>query len=374
MKRNDPSIGIIMPSVEKTSRLFLSSLVAVLHPLCRDMYVVAGNVSSEDCGRTHVYSIDHNVGSNIFSMIINQILYQVRVSYRLLRLRKHVQVWVFFLGAQTLMLPMVTAKLLGKKTLVLTGGSLEKEGRIEKGELYRIRGYMKRVNLALANRIVVYTQNLIKEWGLEKYEHKILIGHRHFVDFDSFSVQKSLKERGNVVGYVGVLSETKGVSSLLRGIQGVVDCDQSVRFMIIGEGPLEEEAKGLLAQGDLGSVVRMLGWVDHDELPAHLNSFKLLILPSYSEGLPNVMIEAMGCGTPVLATAVGGIRDFVNDGQTGFVMENNSPECIASNVVRALNHPGLEEIANNARALVEKEFTYEAAVERYRRILSEVAT
>jgi len=55
-------------------------------------------------------------------------------------------------------------------------------------------------------------------------------------------------------------------------------------------------------------------------------------------------------------------------------MENNSPECIAENVVRALSSPDLEEIAQRARALVEREFTFERAVERWRRILEEVGS
>jgi glycosyltransferase involved in cell wall biosynthesis len=81
------------------------------------------------------------------------------------------------------------------------------------------------------------------------------------------------------------------------------------------------------------------------------------------------MLEAMACGTPVLATPVGAIPDVIKDGETGFIMEDNSPECIARNIIRALNHPNLEQIAQNARALVEKEFTFEKAVERYREIL-----
>ncbi len=56
-------------------------------------------------------------------------------------------------------------------------------------------------------------------------------------------------------------------------------------------------------------------------------------------------------------------------GETGFIMEGNSPECIARNIIRALNHPNLEQIAQNARALVEREFTYEKAVDNYRKIL-----
>ncbi|HJH26821.1 MAG TPA: hypothetical protein C5S37_08640 [Methanophagales archaeon] len=80
----------------------------------------------------------------------------------------------------------------------------------------------------------------------------------------------------------------------------------------------------------------------------------------------------MACGTPVLATPVGAIPDVIKDGNTGFIMKDKSPECIAKNVMRALEHPNLERIVENARALVEREFTYEAAVERYRKILKEL--
>ena len=80
----------------------------------------------------------------------------------------------------------------------------------------------------------------------------------------------------------------------------------------------------------------------------------------------------MGCGTPVLATPVGGIPDVIKDGETGFILEDNLPECIAENVIRALNHQNLEKIAKNARKVIEDEYTYEAAVERYRKILKEL--
>ena len=80
----------------------------------------------------------------------------------------------------------------------------------------------------------------------------------------------------------------------------------------------------------------------------------------------------MACGTPVLATPVGGVPDVIKDDETGFIIEDNSPECIAENVERALNSPDLDKIVKNARELVEKEFTYEAAVERYREILENI--
>lgn len=115
----------------------------------------------------------------------------------------------------------------------------------------------------------------------------------------------------------------------------------------------------------------LISWagISHDDLPRYLNQLRLLVLPSYTEGLPNIMLEAMACGTSVLATPVGAIPDVIIDGKTGFIMENNSPECIAENVIRALNSPALDKIAEEGRRFVEENFTFEQVIERWKEVL-----
>ncbi|HQE50392.1 MAG TPA: glycosyltransferase family 4 protein [Fervidobacterium sp.] len=87
---------------------------------------------------------------------------------------------------------------------------------------------------------------------------------------------------------------------------------------------------------------------------------------------PTVHDYAMACGTPVLATPVGAIPDVIIDGKTGFIMENNSPECIAANVIRALSSPDLERIAEAGRRFVEENFTFENVVARWKEVLEEI--
>ena len=143
----------------------------------------------------------------------------------------------------------------------------------------------------------------------------------------------------------------------------------NLKFFLGGYGPLHDRIEEELRNNNLSQKVERIGQISHNRVAGYLNELKLFILPSYSEGLPTTVLEAMACGTIVLATPVGGVPDLIKDGETGFIMETNSPECIAENVMRALEHPDLDEIMKNARKLIEEDYTYEAAVKRYRGIL-----
>jgi len=237
---------------------------------------------------------------------------------------------------------------------------------------YHVAKIFESINLSLFNAIILYSLSLINEWDLEKYEDKILIARRHFLDFKKFSVIKSFNQRNNCVGYIGRLSGEKGIFNLIEAIPEILGKFNDIEFLIIGDGDLKEKINSYLYKHNLSSNVRLLGWVPHDELPSFLNKLKLVILPSYTEGLPNIMLEAMACGTPVLATSVGAIPDVITDDKTGFIMENNSPECIAENVIRALNSPDMEQIAEAGKRFVEKNFTFESVVERWKELLEEI--
>ncbi|MGI5892725.1 MAG: glycosyltransferase family 4 protein [Bacillota bacterium] len=168
------------------------------------------------------------------------------------------------------------------------------------------------------------------------------------------------------------MSAEKGIENFAKALPAILHDHQNFHANIGGDGPLKEEIKVILEEDNLTTRVSLLGWISHDDLPKYLNQFRLLVLPSYTEGLPNIMLEAMACGTPVLATPVGAIPDVIIDGKTGFIMENNSPECIAENVIRALNSPDLERIAEAGRWFVEGEFTFERVVERWKKVLEEI--
>lgn len=349
-------------------------MLSVLHPLVDDIYLITGGAGCTlfiENKKIHIYGVKHRPSSHaVFTRALNYIRTQLEISRKLVKLRTKVNLWFFFIGGESLVIPVLTAKLLRKNVVIASAGSGLKVAQAQKDPLARELALLQNVNYCLSDRIIIYSESLIEEHGLQKYKHKILIAHKHFLDFDKFRTKRGFNERGNLIGYIGRLSKAKGVLNFLDAIPRILEEKSDVEFVIVGDGQLQDKIEKYLDERNLKSKVKLLGWIPHDELPQYLNELKLLVLPSYTEGLPNIMLEAMTCGTPVLATCVGAIPDVIKDKETGFIMKNNSPECIARNVIRALNHSNLEKIARNARILVEKGFTYEKAVERYREILS----
>lgn len=364
-------ICIVTSPRPKAGIIPLSNLVDILSNLCDSLHLITGNEGKAVCKshrNIHGYSITYEPRKLLLARIIGHISLQLKISYAAVKLIRKVDIYIFFMG-EGLLLPVLAAKLLRKNVTLSLAASSLMIAKANRGFFSRTFGFLEILNYALADKIILYSPNLTKEWNLEKYRDKISIAHKHFLDFDKFKIEKPLNERDNLVGYVGRLSEEKGTLNFVKAIPKILGEKGEVKFLIGGDGQLRSKVEEYLEDENLSDEVKLSGWIPHDELPKYLNDLKLLVLPSYTEGLPNIMLEAMACGTPVLATPIGAIPDVIKDGETGFIMEDNSPECIARNISRALNHPNLEQIARNARALVEREFTYEKAVEKYRKVL-----
>ena len=373
MKKVD--IGILTFPISEAGNTPLSNLVDIVYSISNDVYLITGNNGYplfKSDKRIHTYGITHKNGVNIFTRILRYVYTQLRISYRLGKISRNVDIWIFFIGGDTLLIPMLTAKLLTKKVILVSGGSTLQISKSANDNLSKHVKILERINRSFSDHIIIYSSNLIKEWDLESYRDKISIAHKHFLDFDKFKIKREFDERENLVGYIGRLSDEKGALNFVEAIPQIIKERSDVEFLIGGDGQLQNEIEKYLDENNLTDKVKLAGWIPHDELPDYLNELKLVVLPSYTEGLPNLMLEAMACGTPVLATPVGAIPDVITDNETGFIMASNSPECIVKNVIRVLEHSNTEMIVENAKVLVEREFTYVAAVERYRRILANV--
>jgi len=366
-------IGILTPPIGTHSLIPLSNLINILSPQSQSLYLITGNEgynAFQNDTRIHAFGVHHMGGNSIFLRIAMFFLMQIRISIVLIKIVKNCDIWIFFLGGENMILPMLVTKFFRKKVFLMFAGS--SVHTLFYDDLVYWLKILTELNCTFSDRIILYSQNLVNEYNLSPYRRKILIAHRHFLDFTTFTVTTPYHDRPPLIGYIGRLSAEKGVQHFVQALPAILSNNQDLRVLIGGDGRLKDAIETSLQENGIINRVDLPGWISHDDLPKYLNQLRLLVLPSYTEGLPNIMLEAMACGTPVLATPVGAIPDVIQDEVTGFIMENNTPECITRNVMRALNHPDLEVIAERGRQYVEREFSFEKAVERWREVLEKI--
>jgi len=367
-------IGVLTSGMLKVSNTPISHIISVLSSISTSIYLITGNegyLLFKNDPRVHTLGATYKLGRNPVAKVFKYIYGQVLNAYYLVRASKDVDGWIF-LGGERMVLPMLSAKLLNKPVVLVLMGYTVNDAKFTHDIFFIPMKLLFSVNCAFSDNIVLYSPRLVQEWNLEPYRHKILIAHEHFLDFNTFTVTTPLRDRPPLIGYIGRLSGEKGVQHFAQALPTILNDRENLQVLIGGDGQLKETIAASLQKEGITARVDLPGWISHDDLPEYLNQLRLLVLPSYTEGLPNIMLEAMACGTPVLATPVGAIPDVIIDGKTGFIMENNSPECIAENVKRALDSPDLERIAEAGRRFVEENFTFERVVERWKEVLEEI--
>jgi glycosyltransferase involved in cell wall biosynthesis len=308
---------------------------------------------------------------NPFFRAITYFFLNLKISWSIIFRSKDVDCFLFFMETG-LPLPMIIAKLRNKRVIWLLPSSLSQRSKHLNTFLELILKPLHSLSYNIVDKIVLYSQNLIKEWKLQNYSDKIFISHEHYININIFSVTTPLNDRPSYIGYIGRLSEEKGIQNFVQALPIILNVRKDICVLIIGDGILKEMIEMILENEGLADRVNLINWISHNNLPEYLNKLRLLVIPSYTEGLPNIMLEAMICGTPVLATPVGAIPDILKEGETGFIMENNSPACITENINRALDSQNIEKISMNAKKMIETEFTFNKTVKRWKKLLDEM--
>ncbi len=365
-------IGVLTFAVSKAGVVPLSNLISILSQAHDQVSLITDNEGYAHFKNDHsikTFNIKHQSYSSGLANMLNYVHKQLLISYTILTKLRDVDTWVFFFNAETMVFPLITLKLLGKKVVLALPSSSEKiHAHTSSGQAAIMRS-LSLISYRLVNNIIVYSPRLVTEWNLTKYNDKIRIAHEHVINFDEFRPETGVADRPAIIGYVGRLDAEKGIMNFIQSIPEIIKHDPHIKFLIIGDGNQTEAVREYIIGKGMAQNVNMAGWVPHGELPGYMNQIKLLVIPSYTEGLPNNMLEAMACGTPVLASPVGSIPDFIQDGHNGFILEDNSAAHIAQKAIQVLDTGDLGQIAGNARKMVEAEFTYEAAVKTYMSII-----
>lgn len=291
-------------------------------------------------------------------------------------LARHDEDVVLFFGATAYVLPILVARLLGKTVLVEPRGDVPLTLRITweqrlpapvaRGLAGLIRT-LERTGFALADAVITYTPSMARQLGVHPEAPDVYPTGARYVRTDVFDITNPYEERDLVVGFLGRLDEEKGVRELAEVARRLPN---DVTFRFIGDGDLRGWVETELGEEIRAGRVELTGWVDHDDVPAQLNDLALLVLPSQpTEGLPTTILEALACGTPVVATPVSGVPDVIRDGETGFHIESRDPQRLSDDIEAILARDDLAALSDRGRMLITAEYGFEAACERYRQIL-----
>jgi glycosyltransferase involved in cell wall biosynthesis len=163
---------------------------------------------------------------------------------------------------------------------------------------------------------------------------------------------------------VACLREEKRIDVLIASVPRIRTRYPDVEFQIVGDGRCREQLMKLATALGVLPQVRFMG--HRDDVPAILSESDLFVLPSESEASPNVILEAMAAGLPVVASNVGGIPELVTDGVTGSLVPPADSDALAAALLDLLDHPGRATAFGQAgRARIEQEHSFDRTVVQF---------
>ncbi|ODS33237.1 MAG: glycosyltransferase [Candidatus Scalindua rubra] len=267
-------------------------------------------------------------------------------------------------GYKTNVIALILKMLTGLPWISFVHGWTAEDAKIK---LYnKIDGYLLRFPDMVITVSDSYRNRLI-EMGIQPEKvvtiHNAIDPEEHITLNEDIRGQLDLSKDKFVIGVIGRLSPEKGQRIFLDAFKEIKTSIPGVKALIIGDGPDIKSLKNYSQSLGFDGTVKFLGHCA-DILPFY-RAIDLLVIPSFSEGLPNVLLEAMYCGKPVVATSVGGIPEVVVNNHSGVLVRQGDSKALASGVIATLSDKGKKAyLAKNGKEVIMKRFLPGSRVEK----------
>jgi len=199
------------------------------------------------------------------------------------------------------------------------------------------------------------TTERVQEWYNRELAGPVYAG----VDTERFSPVGLRPE--NTILYVGRLGKGKGIKQLVRAAHHLCN-DYTVR--IVGDGPLSD-----WAAEHKSANTELVGTVPHSRIHEEYQNATVTVLPTVHEAFPVTVIESLACGTPVIASDIDATRLTIDDGETGFLLQDREPKTIANAVQAACKCYHLQGQARQQGPRVAREYSWQEQANKYRQLL-----
>lgn len=173
-----------------------------------------------------------------------------------------------------------------------------------------------------------------------------------------------------IIIFVGLLHHDKGLKYLIRAFKTIKDKMPETRLILVGDGKDRQKLKRLVKKNNLEKQVNFTGDILNNKIPEYMIASDIFVLPSLSEGLGIVNLEAMASGLPIVATRVGGIPEIIEDGENGFLVEPKNSKQLAEKILCLLSNDELRKhifLKNTEKA---KSYSWDLVIEKLLKIYS----
>lgn len=174
--------------------------------------------------------------------------------------------------------------------------------------------------------------------------------------------------------FLGIIDKRKGIYDLIEAVKQITknDFEKSLNFIIAGTGNDEEEIKKIINDLGINNYFEFTGWISAEQKKEVLSKSHLLVLPSYNEGLPVSIVEAMSYGMPIISTNVGSINEAVFNRINGYLLEPGDVEGLSQAIKEIVENTQLwEQFSNNSLEIFNRDFDNENYFKKIRKLYEE---
>lgn len=345
-----------MIAANRSAEVTLSKFLRVIKPSVESIQVIGGNLSVEsDLNDIQLISFPIVRHPNKFKRMLSIIGVQLKMMGAIIRIGQKGQPAYFWI-ADKMILPYFAAKMKRMEVNYFIYGNVEKEGI--QSRFTALSGKMIRYMASNADYVCMESPSVKSEWrGLKAKNEKIIHLYTDVLEKPTF------EHRQRVIGMVCRLTPGKHIVESIEAMQEVHKKYPEWKLEIIGSGKQQQECEERIKRLNAEAYVDMLGWVEHSDLQKYTQKWKYLLFPTDTEGMPNGLIEMMGCGIPAIASAVGGIADIIQDSKNGFILRDCTADAISKGIEKAVCTPEnkYHDMSKMAYTTITDEFTLCAA-------------
>lgn len=194
--------------------------------------------------------------------------------------------------------------------------------------------------------------------------------HHSGIDLAKFKYKKRNIDisRNEIISLLTVVRfvEKKGVTYAIDASSKLHSMSYNIKHIFVGDGELRSELERKIESMGIKDIIQMCGWKTHDEIYQLLSDTHILVAPSITandgdqEGIPNAIKEAMAMGIPVVSTKHGGIPELVQDGISGFLVDERDSDALANHIMHLIDHPEIwSKMGLTGRKHIEENFDME---------------